>query len=110
MQNKQNTLLLGLQELAQEHFRTLTPQKHGFGLAAARVKGYQELYFYIEALLQVCILALDNQNSGNHPTIPQPDDHLQMVLQLAVQLLPLEEATFLDHMQTLLIEKEDPSK
>ncbi|MEM9077666.1 MAG: hypothetical protein AAGC43_11525 [Bacteroidota bacterium] len=78
------------------YFSSLTTQKGGFGASKLEVRDYRDLLFTLESLLNVCILALDNQNSANHPQIPEPDVNIQAVLELAAQLIPFSEAEFLD--------------
>ncbi|WP_136464965.1 hypothetical protein [Flagellimonas onchidii] len=80
----------------QAYFGSLTPQKRGFSATHLKFKGYRDLLFKLESLLHVCILALDNENSGNHKDIVEPDVNVLTVLEMAVQLIPHEEAEFLD--------------
>lgn len=91
------TLDLSHLELPLEaYFSSLTPQKGGSAVAKLKVKDYRDLLFTLESLLNVCILALDNENSANHSHIPEPDVNIQAVLELASQLIPFPEAEFLD--------------
>ncbi|MEM9362053.1 MAG: hypothetical protein AAGA43_05430 [Bacteroidota bacterium] len=78
------------------YFSSLTPLKTGLGVSKLQIKDYRDLLFKLESLLNVCILALDNENSANHPRIPEPDLNIQAVLELATQLIPFPEAEFLD--------------
>ena len=95
---KSNTTLdlshLGLP--LEAYFSSLTPQKGGYGISKLKVKDYRDLLFTLESLLNVCILALDNENSSNHSQIPEPDVNIQAVLELTAQLIPFSEAEFLD--------------
>ena len=91
------TLDLSHLELSHEaYFSSLTQQKDGFEVSKLKVKDYRDLLFTLESLLNVCILALDNENSANHPHIFEPDVNIQAVLELAAQLIPFPEAEFLD--------------
>ncbi|MBS9462922.1 hypothetical protein KIM67_10900 [Flagellimonas sp. 389] len=98
---KNNKILdLSHMELQLEaYFSSITPQKNGFGVSKLQVKDYRDLLFKLESLLNVCILALDNQNSANHSHIPEPDVNIQAVLELAAQLIPFPEAEFLDEVR-----------
>ncbi|WP_175288780.1 hypothetical protein [Flagellimonas eckloniae] len=60
----------------------------------------------MESLLNVCILALDNKNSGNHAAIVEPDVSILSVLEMAAQMIPNEDAEFLDMVrkQVLIVE------
>jgi len=84
------------------YFSSGSPTKRGFNAAQLPMKDYRDLLFKIESLLNVCILALDNENAANHSHIPQPDVNVQAVLEMAAQLLPLAEAEFLDGVQDYL--------
>ncbi|RDY59741.1 hypothetical protein [Flagellimonas nanhaiensis] len=109
MKNNENAFLKGLEFLAQEHFRSLRPQKGGFGVEHFHVKGYQDLLFHLEALINVCTLALGNPNAEDHPNIKEPRVHVQTVLEMAAQLIPFEEAALLDQMRELIWKVEGAS-
>ncbi len=96
MKNNKTLDLSHLELPFEAYFSSLTPQKSGFGVSKLHVKDYRDLLFTLESLLNVCILALDNQNSANHSQIPEPDVNIQAVLELAAQLIPFPEAEFLD--------------
>ncbi len=94
---KDKTIYLESLDLPLEaYFGSLTPQKRDFSATNLRFKGYRDLLFKLESLLNVCILALDNENSGNHEAIVEPGVSILSVLEMAVQLIPHEEAEFLD--------------
>ncbi|MEM9868075.1 MAG: hypothetical protein AAF765_10325 [Bacteroidota bacterium] len=86
------------------YFSSLTPQKGGFEVSKLKVKDYRDLFFTLESLLNVCILALDNENSANHSRIPEPDVNIQAVLELASQLISFPEAEFLDGIKSIISE------
>ena len=96
MKNNKSLDLSHLELPPEGYFNSLTPQKGGFGVSKLHVKDYRDLLFTLESLLNVCILALDNENSANHSHIPEPDVNIQAVLELAAQLIPFPEAEFLD--------------
>ncbi|MEM9362040.1 MAG: hypothetical protein AAGA43_05365 [Bacteroidota bacterium] len=96
MKNNKTLDLSHLELPLEKYFSSLTPQKDGYGISKLHLKDYRDLLFILESLLNVCILALDNQNSANHSHIPEPDVNIQAVLELATQLIPFSEAEFLD--------------
>ena len=96
MKNNKNIDLSHLELPLEAYFSSLTPQKDGSAVSKLKVRDYRDLLFTLESLLNVCILALDNQNSANHSHIPEPDVNIQAVLELATQLIPFPEAEFLD--------------
>ena len=85
-----------------EHCQTLHPQKRGFGVEHFSVEGYQDLLFHIEAMINVCVLALGNPNAEEHKNIREPHAQVQTVLEVAAQLIPFEEAELLDEMRELI--------
>ena len=98
---KVKTIALENLDLSLEtYFGSLTPQKKDFSATHLRVKGYCDPLFKVESLLNVCILALDNPNSGNHTAIVEPDVYILSVLEMAAQLIPFEEAEFLDEVRS----------
>lgn len=96
MKDKKKINLDDLELPIEAYFGSLERQKKDYSLTRLRVKGYRDLLFKLESLLNVCILALDNPNSGNNQDILEPDEHIQAVLELATKLIPHEEAEFLD--------------
>lgn len=80
----------------ESYFGSLTPQKRDFSITNLRVKGYRDLLFKLESLINVCIMALDNPNADTHKAIVEPDVSILSVLEMAAQLIPHEEAEFLD--------------
>ncbi|WP_431122945.1 hypothetical protein [Flagellimonas flava] len=96
MKNKKKLNLDNLDLPIEAYFGTLQSQKRGFSIPNLQVRSYIELLFKLESLLNVCILALDNANSGHHEHILEPDTHIKSVLELAAQMIPFEEAEFLD--------------
>ncbi|KQC31348.1 hypothetical protein [Flagellimonas eckloniae] len=77
------------------YFGSLTPKKRGYSATHLRFKGYRNLLFKLESLLNACILALDNKNSGNHKNIVESDVSILSVLEMAAQIIPHAEAEFL---------------
>ncbi|MDC6366704.1 MULTISPECIES: hypothetical protein [Flavobacteriaceae] len=89
----------------QAYFGSLTAQKRDFSATHLKFKGYRDLLFKLESLINVCILALDNPNLGNHGDIVEPDVNILSVLEMAAQLIPHEEAEFLDKVKEQILDK-----
>lgn len=83
------------------YFTSLSSGKHDYTVTQIRVKGYVDLLFKLESLLNVCILALDNPEIDNQKEIPEPAVNIKAVLEIAAQLLPNAEAEFLDEVGKL---------
>lgn len=107
MKNINAAFLKSLELLTKEHCQTLQPQKGGFGVGHFYVKGYQDLLFHLEAMINVCVLALGNPHAEEHKNIREPHVHVQTVLEMAAQLIPFEEAELLDQMRELIWKIED---
>lgn len=107
MKNINAAFLKNLELLTKEHCQALQPTKMGFGVGQFQVNGYQDLLFHIEAMINVCILALGNPNAEEHKNIREPHVHVQTVLEMAAQLIPFEEAEILDQMRELIWKIED---
>lgn len=95
-----------LQELATSSFTTLRPNKHKKDSykVELEVEGYLNLLFTVSNLLKVSIMALDAEDlfSGH---MPNPQTHIRNMLEIALQLLPLEEAEFLDKLREQFLDK-----
>ena len=100
MKNKKQINLDRLDLPVEAYFTSLTSKKQGYAVTQLRVKGYVDLLFKLESLLNVCILALDNPEIDNHKEIPEPAVNIKAVLEIAAQLLPNPEAEFLDGIKT----------
>ncbi|WP_067030665.1 hypothetical protein [Allomuricauda sp. CP2A] len=107
MKNIDTAFLKSLELLMKEHYQTLQPKKGGSGVEYFHVKGHQDLLFHIEAMINVCVLALGNPNMEEHKNIREPHVHVQTVLEVAAQLIPFEEAELLDQMRELIWKIED---
>lgn len=102
MKNINAAFLKNLELLTKEHGQALQPKILGFNVGQFQVNGYQDLLFHIEAMINVCILALGNPNAEEHKNIREPHVHVQTVLEIAAQLIPFEEAEILDQMRELI--------
>lgn len=88
------------------YFGSLKPQKRDFGANYLKFKSYRDLLFKLESLLNVCILALDNENSGNHKDIVEPDVKVLTVLEMAAQMIPFTAGEFLDTIRSQVLAEE----
>ncbi|WP_299531825.1 hypothetical protein [Ulvibacterium sp.] len=108
MENQEINTLKGLEFLAKEHFQMLKFDKNTgkFYVNHLPLDGYQNLFFTLRALINICVMALDTKDFSNTQVI-QPEVHVQTVLELAVKLIPFEEGEFLDAMAELLVNKKE---
>tara|TARA_R110001583_G_scaffold131068_5_gene282794 strand:- start:68 stop:436 length:369 start_codon:yes stop_codon:yes gene_type:complete len=104
---KHGKKLQKLNKIAQEHFRLLTPTSRNRGgnyLNYAYISNYEYLGYTLEAILNVCIMALDGYEV-NDETRDIREAHKQFadVLEFTKNLIPHEELEFLDKSRKLLL-------
>lgn len=107
--NKRKTLKK-LEALAKEHFLILRPHDTYTGrykVDYLYVNGYQELFFTLRALMNVCVMALENEDDSTSPPMTQSRLHIQTVLELASKMMPFEEGELLDSIRELLLDEND---
>lgn len=98
------SILKKIQKLGKENFMTMRPIhgiRGGYYLNYARVYDYLDLFALLQSTLNVCILALEDQQDCRLD-IKNKEEDVKAVLGFAKNLIPLEEATFLDKVQELL--------
>jgi glycine cleavage system regulatory protein len=95
-----------LQELVASSFTTLRPNKHNKDSykVELEVEGYLNLLFTVSNLLKVSIMALDSEDLFSAHA-PSPQTHIRNMLEIALQLLPLDEAEFLDKIREQFLDK-----
>lgn len=101
-----------IKRLGKENFRTLTPIdgiRKGYYLNYARVYDYFDLFALLESTLNVCILALEEQQDCTLD-IKNKESDVKTVLAFAKNFIPLEEANFLDKMRELLATEKEGSQ
>lgn len=106
METNETKTLKELQELAEKGFKTLRPAMHKKGLYNVEidVEGYLDLLFTVANLIKVSIMALDTDEPfSNH--ISNPPTNITNMLEIALQLLPYEEAEFLDKSRELFLKE-----
>lgn len=86
-------------------FRTLTPQKSRDGIYYADIKftSYIKLIFTVQDLLKIALHTLENSDLENSSQIEDPAFHLTSILEIALQLLPCNEAEGLDNLHKLYL-------
>ncbi len=100
----EESFLNKIRKLGKENFMTLKPIggiREGYYLNYARVYDYLELFALLQSTLNVCILALEEQQDFTLD-IRNKEYDVKAVLGFAKNLIPLEEATFLDKVRELL--------
>ena len=102
--NKALSKLERIQELGNENFVLLTPtgSKHeDCYLNYLRVPDYLYLFDTLKSMLNVCILALDEQVDETL-IINNRESDVKAVLEFAKNLIPMEEGNYLDKMRELM--------
>lgn len=104
METNETKTLKELQELAGKGFKTLRPDMHKKGLYNVEigVEGYLDLLFTVANLIKVSIMALDTDEPFS-AHIQDPPTNITNMLEIALQLLPYEEAEFLDKSRELFL-------
>lgn len=98
-----------LHEIAEEHFRLLTPTpqyeyRQGNYLKHVYIHNYEELGYTLESILNVCIMGLDGYDLNNDKRgIKEAHKQFADVLEFAKNLVPHEELDFLDKSRKLLL-------
>ena len=106
---KQDKKLQELNKIAQEHFRLLTPTpryeyRQGNYLKHVYIQNHEELGYTLEAILNVCIMALDGYDIHNEKRdIKEAHKQFADVLEFTKNLIPHEEFDFLDKSRKLLL-------
>ncbi|CAM2899812.1 hypothetical protein [Flavobacterium frigoris] len=99
-----------LHKLSGRSFKTLRSNHHKKGLYSVDlvVEGYLDLLFTVANLIKVSILALDSDETCSSQ-VPDPPTNIKNMLEIALQLLPYEEAEFLDKSKELLLKENQDS-
>lgn len=104
MTNKIHHLSPALREMAAKHFvllesKNLAKKRDALQL---NLSGYSDVLFLIADITKVCMLALDNESSCSR--IPEPSTNIRGVLGIILDLLPYEEADFLDMIREAVLQ------
>ncbi|RNL88512.1 hypothetical protein ED312_08675 [Sinomicrobium pectinilyticum] len=99
MKKSEEELLSKLREGAKTHHPTLVPHpfyKDKFQVSFFYVEDHIELMLHIQALLNICILAMDSSELVKRPSPETLELYVRQVLTLANRLLPQGETALLD--------------
>tara|TARA_R110000868_G_scaffold38010_3_gene133619 strand:+ start:1999 stop:2445 length:447 start_codon:yes stop_codon:yes gene_type:complete len=94
-----------IKELSEENFVLLSPigdKCEGYYLNYVRIYDYMELFSTLKSILNVSILALEEQQDLTLH-IKNKESDVKAVLEFAKNLIPLEEAIYLDKMRELML-------
>jgi hypothetical protein len=96
--------LTDLKELTDEHFTSLSPDKYKKEVynASFGVAGYKDLIFVVSDLIKLCIKAVEAEESHDPGLIVSPLVNISNILEIAIQLLPIDEAELLDQLRALM--------
>ncbi len=103
--NKNHKKLKKIKELSKENFKLLTPiggKSEAYYLNYVRVYDYMELFSTLKSMLNVSILALEDQKDLTLH-IKNKESDVKTVLEFAKNLIPIEEGYFLDEMRNLML-------
>lgn len=106
METKQINTLEDLKAVAKESFVLLRPNRHCKGkfTVSLEMNSYIELHWLMMDLIKVSIMALDAEQESM-TTVKSPCGSIRGVLEILLQLVPLEEAELLDRMHELLLDE-----
>ena len=96
-----------LQEMVKTHFTTLKPdkqEKDRFRVSFT-VSDYTHLMFIISDLMKLCISSIEEEISYDSSSIVHSRVNITQILEIAIELLPINEAEFLDHSRELFSKK-----
>ncbi len=98
-----------IKELSKENFVLLSPigdKREGYYLNYVRVYNYLELFSTLKSILNVSILALEEQQDLTL-NIKNKVSDVKNVLEFAKNLIPLEEGHFLDEIRALILSEKE---
>lgn len=96
METKIKNIPQPLRELAEKHFVLLESQniKKKRDTIQLNLSGYADVMYLIADIIKVSMLALEGETSSSR--IPEPATNISGVLGIILDLIPYEEAEFLD--------------
>lgn len=106
METKQIKTLEDLKAVAKESFVVLKPNRHGKEkfTVSLEMNSHIELHWLMMDLIKVSIMALDAEQESM-TKVKSPCGAIRGVLEILLQLVPLEEAELLDRIHELLLEE-----
>lgn len=92
-----------LREMATKHFVLLESQnrKRKIDSLQLNLSGYSDVMHLTADIVKVCMLALETETSSNR--IPEPNINISGVLAIILDLIPYEEAEFLDELREAVL-------
>ena len=107
MEAKEIKDLQYLRKLMSQYLNTLKGpnDKTGFYTAEIKLINYSELGCVITNMLKLCILALDSEAQEISKTIKDTSINVALILEVVMQLFPVDEFELLSEINELLIEK-----
>ncbi|TVZ27874.1 hypothetical protein JM83_2944 [Gillisia sp. Hel_I_86] len=105
-QNIETEKLLGIKKLLDNHKELLKidPKKDKLKQQVIQVKDNQELLMKVSAMIEVCVVALEGENSFTplHKINVDAKVSATIVLEFALELLPYGQMQCLDHIEELI--------
>lgn len=104
METKEIKNLDNIKKIAALYFNTLKRTNDENDVYTAEIKflNYYELGCVIKNMLQLCILAVDHEPHKISETGKNQSINVGLILELVLQLFPLDEFEFLDEINDLL--------
>jgi len=105
---KKKKMFNRLKRVGEDHLRKLTPHPHlrNHQQICFPVQNHLHLMFLIEDLIKVSVMALNGIERGGDRPLKEPERSISEVLKHALDLLPLEEAEFIDKITEILNQQE----
>ncbi|HAB27381.1 MAG TPA: hypothetical protein DCM10_15330 [Xanthomarina gelatinilytica] len=105
---KKKKIFKRLKRVGEDHLRKLTPHPHlrNHQQICFPVQNHLHLMFLIEDLIKVSVMALNGIERGGDRPLKEPERGISEVLKHALDLLPLEEAEFIDKITEILNQQE----
>lgn len=94
-----------IKRLADGYLNTLKPanDKKDFYVAEIKLANYGELGCVITNMLKLCVLALDTEAQKISETIKNPSVNVALILEVILQLFPVDEFELLSEINEFLI-------
>ncbi|GEM_PF-884238 len=104
---KKKKMYKKLKQVGEDHLRKLKPHPHfkNNQQVCFPAQSHLHLMFLIEDLIKVSVMALNGIERGGDRPLKEPERSISEVLKHALDLLPLEEAEFIDKTMALLSEE-----
>jgi len=105
---KKKKMFKRFSQVGEDHLRKLTPHPHlrNHQQICFPVQNHLHLMFLIEDLIKVSVMALNGIERGGDRPLKEPERSISEVLKHALDLLPLEEAEFIDKITEILNQQE----